>query len=593
MDHYSENISVFRKAMCYKKPYIIILAFILILTSLNSCRTEHTATLTDVYQYINTDPDSAYRALSAMDITDFRKEKDKALYALLLTRAKHNLNMFYADSIMEYAENYYRSHGSDMEKCWILYCVGNSFSTKENFSSAINYYSEAEIYANNTNDRYMISALNNALGYCYLFQSDYEEALEHFSKSANTLMDLDRMDQYLIPKCQESSVLNILGRHDEALVAAYEAMVIAKKLSDTTNILRISCTIAATKMEMQEYTPSQVKSELFDIYSEYNHGLIPRSHENVVGTIYFHCDMPDSAKIHFQKSLSYDPPIRTRLGIYNIYAEIARQEGKLSDCIEYQKEFITLQDSLYTSTKKSLVQAAEKKYLTDYLTSSYELLQTRHRYQQLITIMLIIILITAIIFIYIFYNRKLKQEKAKIEEALNFAENLQTGYHEIEEKYHRLLEEAGHKSDESQKMTQLLGKRIESLRRLTELASIYESRPNQFYQHFKEHIKVNPQTNVKWEEEIVSITNLFTENLIEDLRSAYPDLSIHELCYCSLLCLGFSQQAIRILYDHTNINSIYSLRTRIRSKLGIIDSGKSLDTFFKEKLKGKGLSQED
>lgn len=44
-----------------------------------------------------------------------------------------------------------------------------------------------------------------------------------------------------------------------------------------------------------------------------------------------------------------------------------------------------------------------------------------------------------------------------------------------------------------------------------------------------------------------------------------------------------------MLYDHTNMNSIYSLRTRIRSKLGINSSGKSLDNYFNELMESRGI----
>jgi len=119
------------------------------------------------------------------------------------------------------------------------------------------------------------------------------------------------------------------------------------------------------------------------------------------------------------------------------------------------------------------------------------------------------------------------------------------------------------------------------------LASLYESRPAVFYSKFKDLIKVSQFNNTELEQEIISTTNLSYHNILDDLKAMHPDLSLHELCYCGLICLGFSQQSIRVLYDHTNINSIYSLRARIRAKLGISNSNKNLDTYFKELIREK------
>lgn len=139
-------------------------------------------------------------------------------------------------------------------------------------------------------------------------------------------------------------------------------------------------------------------------------------------------------------------------------------------------------------------------------------------------------------------------------------------------------------------MSKLLGKRMDSLKELLEIASRYESRPALFYTKFKESVKVNSQYNRQWEDEVISIVNLSYGNIIEELKSTHPDLTVHELCYCCFVCLGFSPQAIRVLYDHTNLNSIYTVRSKIRSKLGLVNTSKSLDSYFEGLLAAKGLS---
>lgn len=566
--------------------YIMCTAFVLFFSG---CGNGYDGYLLEADKVLSDSPDSALGMLESKSLDDFSRERDRAYYALLVTRAKHNLGMYYGDSLMRVAESYYAENGSDREKCQILYCVGNSYSTQDSFPLATSYYSKAEIYARNMEDRHMIAAINNALGYCYSFQQDYEDALEKFSYAADLLKEIGEQKQFLIPKYQQISMLSQLGREEEALSCVYEAMPIAKMVSDTASVLKLSSMESVLMFEMDSTRSHEAIERLRRIYDKYNGGIVPESHYNVLGVIYYYCGKDDSASYYLEKSIQSHPPLKTRLGVYYTLSRLYERTGNPDVALGYERDFSSLQDSLFEESKSSLIQAAEMKYRNEYLQNSYDLLAVRHKYQTLILVVVVIVFAFIIGLVYFFYRKRMKDQNRKMEEAMNYVDSVRSGYSEISEKYESLKKELGQKSGASDEMARLLGKRMDGLKDLVEMASLYEGRPNQFYAKFKEYVKVSPLSNVKWEEDIISITNLFTGNLMEELRNAHPDLSTHEMCYCSLICLGFSQQSIRMLYDHTNMNSIYSLRTRIRSKLGISSNGKSLDNYFRELLESRGI----
>ena len=153
--------------------------------------------------------------------------------------------MYYGDSLMRIAEKYYEKNGSDREKFQILYNVGNSYSTQDSFPMAAEYYSKAEIYAKNLGDDHLVAAINNALGYCYAFQQDFEDALERFTIAVDLLKGSGESSQYLIPKYQQINMLMQLGRNEEALSAIYEAMPVAKQVNDTASVLKLSSSESA------------------------------------------------------------------------------------------------------------------------------------------------------------------------------------------------------------------------------------------------------------------------------------------------------------------------------------------------------------
>ena len=81
---------------------------------------------------------------------------------------------------------------------------------------------------------------------------------------------------------------------------------------------------------------------------------------------------------------------------------------------------------------------------------------------------------------------------------------------------------------------------------------------------------------------MIAIANLSCHGIIDYLQKSYPALSQRELCYCGFICLGFSPESIRILYNHTNTYSIYTLRSKIRSKLGITNDSSNLEKYIVE-----------
>lgn len=568
-----------------------ILSFVLL-----TCCQRHTAgnydpRLIEIDLLAREKPDSALAKLKRLDMADLHRQKDRAKYALLATRVRHNTNMFYSDSLMFMAEEYFMKYGSDNEKAQILYCVGNSLSSRDSFASASGYYSKAAIFAQNSGDQFQVAAIHNAMGYCCRFQMDNEEALMHFAKAAGLLKHLGWNRQYLIAAYQQVAMLNRLERNDEAKKTIHQADTIAKQVGDTATILRLASMEAIIETEQK---PGPEKAEainkrLTETYRKYNAGIVPESHYNILGLIYYYQYKLDSARYYLTRALQRPLPLNTRLGVYYIMTRLAEQENRIDEALRFERSVTSLQDSIYEDTKNAMIQTAERKYRNEYLQSLYDLQKIRHRYQTFFLILTIVALIALACYAFRRFRKRLIDQQKRTDEAMAYIDSMREGYDEVSSKYESLRSDFHDQNKNSEEIVRLLEKRIGSLKQLLEIASIYESRPLLFYNKFKEYIKIKPQMDVQWEEDIIAITNRFCNNLIEELQLEYPNLTIHELCYCSLICLGFSQQSIRVLYDHTNMNSVYSLRTRIRSKLEISNNF-SLDSYFREQLLKRNIT---
>lgn len=62
---------------------------------------------------------------------------------------------------------------------------------------------------------------------------------------------------------------------------------------------------------------------------------------------------------------------------------------------------------------------------------------------------------------------------------------------------------------------------------------------------------------------------MFNNGFISYLRKHYPEMTKYDLAYCGLILLGFTPDSIRVLYNHTNIQSLYIIRSRIRTKMNL------------------------
>ena len=157
----------------------------------------------------------------------------------------------------------------------------------------------------------------------------------------------------------------------------------------------------------------------------------------------------------------------------------------------------------------------------------------------------------------------------------------------LQEKFHNIQQQIEQqnliKDEQRTRLLEVLKNRIESLRQLSELASVYGVGDNsRFYGKFQEHIQLSKNKNQELMNDIIEVADLLHNGVISFLRENNSSLTKHELCYCGFIALGFSPESIRVLYNHTNINSIYTTRGKIRSKLSLNAAYRDLEAYILE-----------
>ena len=378
--------------------------------------------------------------------------------------------------------------------------------------------------------------------------------------------------------------------YDEAIATHTKNKELALELKDTSVLLHnIQITVSAKdSKEGNKSNKKELIDELLEASNKYNNGIIYSDHYPLLSSLYYDIKDYDSAKYyalkeyHKNRRSQVDIGIIYRLGMIE-YAMNNKDEAHLK-----LKEYINLKDSLNTEKQKSLVQSLEQKYKAKYLKESLEHLQKQHRMTNTIYALSVILALIVGVFTFRRYRHAAKERARKIEELEQYVEQGNSKYTELQEKYDTIAKEIErldkNKSQQSSRVLDVLKNRIESLQTLSNLAATYGvTNTSKFYNKFQEHIRLSNNKNQELMADVITIADLLNYGVITHLRKCHPSLTDYELCYCAFITLGFGTESIRLLFNHSNINSIYTTRAKIRNKLGISNTlGVSLEGYIEE-----------
>ncbi len=309
------------------------------------------------------------------------------------------------------------------------------------------------------------------------------------------------------------------------------------------------------------------------------------AHYPIMGSIHFKKGNMDSARYYIIRHRQYNQDNNTHnVGALALLSSIEYLSGNYYKAYKYEKLYSHLNDSINDSLRKYEVRALNQTYKNKELKESYKRLAARHKNERRAVFVSALALLAAIGIVYCRISRRREQERIEYE---NYAYETQKHHAELEAKYKQILS----RGEYTPASLRLLKNRMDDMKFIMELMARYENDPDTFYRKFKEHTKVSAKKNQDLLEVFIATANLAHDGIIDYIQNACPDLTRYELCYCALIYMDFSPQSIRVLFNHTNIYSLYTLRNKIRKKLGIAKSTNNLEKYIldlKESMKGKG-----
>ena len=515
--------------------------------------------LADIEQQMQSQPDSALAHIQELSLQHrITHPRQRAWHALLHAQAlDKNFIDSTNDSIINIAVEYYDKYGSSEER-------GTA------------YYYKSRICENN--------------GW-------YEDALAYSVKAEEELSQTDNFNQLALTLANRADFYITQYRFNEAIDLYYKAIELYKKCNNTRNIVYAHLSLSHfymvndcrhvatahidTAHMLTDGTDKELlfliesyRASLYEFYNEFDTALyiftsalknFPEHQPNIddyflLARYYHSIGLNDSALYYLDNY--YEPLCSTHAGLTalsllksDIYKDMGDDDSAYEFLLKYTSDKI---ESGILEQNKSIPEL-ENKYKSQILKEKNKNLQ-----QKITSIVIFSLLLIALItLLTIFLILRSKHTKTHYE---YLYASIVTEQNSMKDKYndiHQLLE------NKAKEYNNELGKRIDLLQKIVNLSSIYENNKELFYKECRSYINLCSNNKDSFIKDIRYITTSLYGDVINSLTKRFPNLSNEEIDLCCLICLGFNNNHLRILFNHSHIQSIYSKRSRLRQKLGL------------------------
>ena len=529
---------------------------------------------------MKTQPDSSLTLLSSIDRRNLTS-KQQAEFALLYSQA---LDKNYIDtdndSLIAVAMDYFIDHGDDKHKAKTYYYYAVIQENGGKMHEAIASLFKAEECVDNTDEEHMKFLIYMHIAFLYKEQGCADDCLHYIDKALQAA-EKSQEARYIANALYFKGSMLCLSQPEKALPILTEAYHHYLPI-DKNKAVEVQNTIVHLNLSQTSNTDTLLYyKNLFAAHYADSKTEMPPVSRAFWGYICHKLHQNDSARYHWSRYLEKEPKINSNnIGILEYLAGLEEESGNLEQALFYYKKYAHARDSIAKEQHRNLYTNMGGKTTIDLLRNENIMLSKIKQYQLLAVAYALVTLCGVAFYLFLWFKMILRRRNAKIVEMEDFIEQMKNHYDQLSKEYETFQASITQLHQQHNDMVLLLESRIQRFKELLELSHKYEKNPQMFYCKFKDDISVGTANKSEMMNTIISLANLMHDGFLNKLKSKYPALSDHELVYIALLCFGFSQESIRLLYNHTNNSSVYTMRSKIRTKLNMDGTSTNLDKFL-------------
>lgn len=565
-----------------KQMYIMkYFIFTILLACLLSCSdSKHKAILDQAELLIDQQPDSAYVLLSPIYIDDIRGEKNKARFALLYSETlDKNYIDVKDDSLARFAVAYYADNGTDIEKATAYYYLARVHENASDIEQCIANLTLASECV--PEDSYYLKGLIYSLfGRSCYDQFDQVRAIEYNEKAIIAYQSSGNKYNHASALSNIANSYGLLKDYDNALSSELKALDIYVQLKDTAEVV-----VSFESIAMWNLTNNQpikhVKQNLFKVYNKYNSSNKYPINYWLLSEIYTKEGKIDSVIYYLKHDLSrYDTTtLVNKASYYYKLGEIEALKNNDKKARKYDAKAQYSMNSFYIKNLSKTTQELAEKYKNVLYKKSLIEAEREKRYYMYIFILSLLVFFSLIYILINRYRSRLKNLDRDLCLAQEVLETLSNSKAIIEEQYNQIKEQNISNIATERDLATLDNLHFIMVRfnNLIENLPKYDKKPRKFIDEFialmRDAEKIDSKTF------LYEIINRQYNGALDSIKDKYA-LEQYEIYLYSMVCMGFSNSAMRILFDHTNDKTIYNYRSVLKTKLGVVINKENLITLL-------------
>jgi hypothetical protein len=237
--------------------------------------------------------------------------------------------------------------------------------------------------------------------------------------------------------------------------------------------------------------------------------------------------------------------------------------GNYAQAYEHLSQYIDQKTETGLLEQNKSIQELEEKYKSQILNDKNVMLSN-----QIVLLCIIVALLITIATLFIILY--IRQRKERIAQYYQLHEEASQNYQSLLLQYNEVKKRLSDYANDRLLLNNALEQRLNILSTLLELSDIYESRKNIFYDRCRNYFDICSDNKETFFDDLKDITNQYCGcNIVEILQKDNARITHDEINLCCLILLGFSNNHIRILFNHEHTQSVSSKRSRLRKKLNI------------------------
>ena len=414
-----------------------ILSILLLLLAFTACGDK--SSLTDVLNraevLMNEHPDSSLTLLRTLSFDDFKKESNRARYALLHSQAldKNYIDVT-SDSIISVAVDYYKNENEVRNKFLSYYYMGRVHANGERYLQATSCLMEAEQLADEVGDDYLSGLLYSEMGRIYDIYYDYPKSLEAYQNAAECYERIGKIGHRNYMWYYQSAVCRNMNKYDKAEQLLQETLIMAKEESD--DILLKSCIGDLIML----YVDLNRKTEALTLYEQSVLKQEEFGSSSFMGTLAtLYASEGDLVKAEsflkqgWERAMNHTDSIC----LYLSSSEVRDLSNDRNTAYQELLKGVSLQNKETHQALQQPILTAQRDYLSEKVAFEAYRLRMEKR-QNLLSVLFLVLLL--IVSVYVFYQL-LKRNKEKSLQAIHHLESKKKQVEEENDRISILLEQ--------------------------------------------------------------------------------------------------------------------------------------------------------